>query len=273
MNYQIDHDFHIHSFLSSCSSDPEQTPKAILKYAKDNGFSKICLTDHLWDGDVTGPSDWYAPQDFHHVREALPLPEDDEVRFYFGCETEFDRYCRIGLAPDKFDAFDFIIIPTTHMHMEGLTIFSADYRNVKRRTELYVERFRALLNMNLPYHKIGVAHLTCSLMAGGSDVPDAWDRHFEMIESIPDSVYRELFGKAAEVGIGIELNTRMMRNTEVQQEIELRPYRIASECGCRFYFGSDAHHPEDLTDAKAEFAFLAEKLNLTEEQKFDPFNK
>jgi len=35
MKFKVDHDYHIHSFLSSCSHDPEQTPERILAYAKE----------------------------------------------------------------------------------------------------------------------------------------------------------------------------------------------------------------------------------------------
>lgn len=49
MKFKVDHDLHIHSHLSSCSRDPEQTPERILQYAKENGFKTVCLTDHYWD--------------------------------------------------------------------------------------------------------------------------------------------------------------------------------------------------------------------------------
>lgn len=61
MRYSIDHDLHIHSQLSSCSSDSEQTPARILRYAQENGLKEICLTDHFWDETVEGASGWYAP--------------------------------------------------------------------------------------------------------------------------------------------------------------------------------------------------------------------
>ncbi len=32
--FKIDHDYHIHSQLSSCSNNAEQTAKAILQYAE-----------------------------------------------------------------------------------------------------------------------------------------------------------------------------------------------------------------------------------------------
>ena len=75
MKYIVDHDYHIHSQLSSCSRDPEQNPKRILQYAKDNSLKRIVLTDHYWDNAVEGASNWYQPQNFDHISESKPLPE------------------------------------------------------------------------------------------------------------------------------------------------------------------------------------------------------
>ena len=120
--FQMKHDFHIHSQLSSCSRDPEQTTARILQYAEENGFTDICLTDHYWDEDIPGASKWYMPQNTPHLMEAWPLPQSDRVRFHFGCETEMDKYGTIGLSERKMELFDFIIIPTTHLHMADFTI-------------------------------------------------------------------------------------------------------------------------------------------------------
>ena len=76
MKFIVDHDLHIHSQLSSCSSDPRQTKERILQYAKENGLKKICLTDHFWDSKVPGASFWYKPQDFAHIEQSLPLPSN-----------------------------------------------------------------------------------------------------------------------------------------------------------------------------------------------------
>ncbi|MBQ8717291.1 MAG: hypothetical protein IJY43_05560 [Clostridia bacterium] len=71
MRYKIDHDFHIHSHISSCSHSPEQTNERILQYAVENGLSQICLTDHFWDESVEGASNWYKKQDYAHIAAAL----------------------------------------------------------------------------------------------------------------------------------------------------------------------------------------------------------
>ena len=50
-----------------------------------------------------------------------------------------------------------------------------------------------------------------------------------------------------------------------------RPYLIAKECGCKFYMATDAHHNEELKNAKTDFERRVDFLELKEEQKFKPF--
>ena len=264
--FPIDHDLHIHTQLSSCSRDPEQTTERILRYAKENGFRQVAVTDHFWDGAVEGASDWYRPQDFSHISEALPLPQCDGVRFYFGCETEMDKNFRLGIAPETIDKFDFVVIPTTHLHMRGFTIAEED-DPLPRRAKVYVERFEKLLSMDLPFCKIGIAHLTCYLIAK----KPSYATHIELIDMIPDATFYDLFRETAKVGAGVELNFPLSSYDEEQRERVLRPYRIALDCGCRFYFGSDAHHPDALDRAPANFASIANALGLTAADRFDPF--
>ena len=264
--YVIDHDLHIHSQLSLCSSDPEQTTGRILEYAKNNDLSTVCLTDHFWDPAVPGASDWYAIQNLDRIKQALPLPRAEGVRFLFGCETEMDKNFTIGISDKTLDELDFVIVPTTHLHMDGYTLDASigyDEDGIKRRRELYIERFERLLSADLPFHKIGLAHLTCSLAC----------RHPEngillLIDGITDQTFRELFSSAAEKGLGIELNFDAFEYEGEEKESVYRPYRIAKECGCKFYFGSDAHHPRGLDNAVNNFKEIAKTLDLCEEDKF-----
>lgn len=258
--YIVDHDLHIHSQLSSCSNDPEQTVEALLRYAEDNGLSTICITDHFWDETVPGASNWYKPQNMEHIRKALPLPQSDKVKFLFGCETDQDQYLTVGVAPENYGKFDFIIIPTTHLHMNGFTCRGDE--GIEERAKLCIDRFDAVLNMDLPFHKVGIAHLTCGLIYR--------EHHLEVLKAIPDSEFRRLFEKAASVGVGIELNFNSiaLNDKAEAREIMLRPYFIAKEAGCKFYFGSDAHHPANLAKAKANFENTVELLSLEESDKF-----
>ncbi len=266
--YDIDHDLHIHSQLSRCSSDPGQTTARILRYAEENGLSTICLTDHFWDPAVPGASPWYAAQNYEHIKKALPLPQAENVRFLFGCETEMDKHFTIGIGEKLLEQLDFIIVPTTHLHMEGFTLdanIGFDEDGIKRRRELYVERFARLLEADLPFRKIGIAHLTCTLACR---LPK--DGILKLLNGISDETFRELFSSAAAKGLGIELNFDAFARTGADKESELRPYRIARECGCKFYFGSDAHHPQELDNAPANFREIAAALALEESDKFIP---
>lgn len=43
---------------------------------------------------------------------------------------------------------------------------------------------------------------------------------------------------------------------------------MAKNVGCKFYCGSDAHHPRELEGAKKIFERAVDYLNLTEDDKF-----
>ena len=257
MRFQVDHDLHIHSYLSLCSDDPEQTPEAILRYGEENGFRTLCLTDHMWDPSVPGASDWYKAQPYERTRNALPLPKSDKVRFLFGCETEMNRQEVIGVSAPVMQELDFVIIPTTHMHMNGYTVDGSE--GAEERASLWITRFDALLDMTLPFNKTGIAHLTCPLIWRG--------RYLEVLEKIPSDEYHRLFEKAAAKGLGIELNFDSLNMGPRETELNLLPYQIAKEEGCRFYLGSDAHHPQSLACAKANFENIMDLLQLTEDDK------
>ena len=111
MKYKVDHDLHIHTYLSECSQDPEQTPEYILEYAKKNGLHTVAVTDHYWDSAVPTPSNWYRPQNFDNVSKVLPLPKADGIKFLFGCETDMNRELTIGIPSERYKDFDFIIVP------------------------------------------------------------------------------------------------------------------------------------------------------------------
>lgn len=262
MKYVIDHDYHIHSKISQCSSDPEQNAENILAYAKEKGLKRIILTDHFWDENVPGASNWYKTyHKFCDLAKALPLPQDENIEFLFGCETDMDKNGVIGISPERFDEFDFIIVPTTHLHMKSFTLDEEDYCNVPRLAKLWVERFDALLNADLPFHKVGLAHLTTACMAVENNL------HIEVIKLIHDDDMRRLFTKAAELGLGIEINAADFRQLDEYAKTLLRPYRIAKECGCKFYLGTDSHKPREF-GVFSNFAKVIDLLELTEDDKF-----
>ncbi len=266
MKFQIDHDYHIHSQLSSCSNDPEQTPERILQYAKENGFRRICLTNHFWDETVPGASKWYQPQNFAHLKKALPLPQRADIAFYFGCETDMDRFFTLGISRQTIDRFDFVIVPTTHMHMTGFTREEGDAA-LPRLAELYVKRLEALLAMDLPFGKMGLAHPTTPQLA-----PQRFEDHLRVLDMLGDAVFIRLFTLMSKKGMGVELNIPIFRYAPEDLDRLLRPYRIAKDCGCKFYLGSDAHHPKDLDAARDKFERIVSLLALEKSDQFCPFD-
>ncbi len=260
MRYIVDHDLHIHSQLSLCSNDPKQNTEAILRYGEEFGLKTLCLTDHMWDNAVPGAQGmgFYEQQSYEHIAQALPLPTSDKVRYLFGCETDQNRALTVGISKEVMDKLAFVIIPTTHLHMNGFTCDGGE--GVEERAKLWCSRFEAVLDMDLPFEKIGIAHLTCGLMYRG--------HHIEVLNAIPVEEYHRLFAKAAKVGVGIELNFNSLALTDADRETMLLPYRIAKEEGCKFYFGSDAHHPSELAWAKENFENIVDLLGLTEDDKF-----
>ena len=261
MRYAIDHDYHIHSYLSSCSRHPEQTKGNILKYAKKYSYKSICLTDHFWDEKVEGASRWYSVQNFDHITEARPLPTDDEVKFLFGCECDMDRHMTLGLAKETIDKFDFIVVPTTHLHMKDLTVRGDE--NSEERAMLWVKRFDKLLSMDLPFRKMGIAHLACTLID-----PRSLSDLFKTLSFIDRKDMHDLFTVAADKGIGIELNASDMGNAIKHPAEILEMFRIAKDAGCKFYLGSDAHLPEEFNMVYETFDYAVTALGLTEDDKF-----
>lgn len=261
MKFLCDHDLHIHSNISSCSTDPNQTPERILRYAKENDLKTICLTDHFWDSTVAGASDWYKPQNFEHISSVRPLPQADGIRFLFGCETEMDKNMTIGISKKRFDEFDFVIIPTTHFHMTGFTI-SKDVSTPREKADFWVKKFNTLLDMDLPFYKIGIPHMTCGL------IDSSREKYLETLDLIDKDSLVGIFRKVREKGCGIELNSDDMDCAENERSTIYRLYFIAREVGCKFYCGSDAHDERRLDRAKSIFEKAIDLLELTEDDKF-----
>ena len=256
MKFRIDHDMHMHSKLSICSTDPNQVPNELLRFAEEQGLSTICLTDHHWDEAVPTsypkPDYWYSLQNWAKVSSWGKLPQGKNTRFLFGCEIDMDKAGALGLAPEHYDRFDFIIVPVNHLHLTGFTCEGGE--DSPTRARLWCTRLERTLDAALPFHKVGLAHLT-----GATDV----------FAYISDEELTRLFTKAAERGCGVELNCNWLDcSDEVFASIHLRVLGIAKACGCRFYLGSDAHSLDRFERRIANFTKIITALDLEESDKF-----
>ncbi len=258
MRYIADHDFHIHSTCSPCCSDPEQIPKNLLLYARENGFRKICLTNHFWDEDVWSPNTWHPDEKYSFISQVLPLPQADGIDFLFGAEADMDYKFTIGVSEKRYDCFDFLVISTTHLEIDGYTV-EKPLETPQEAAEIWLTRLNSLIDRDLPWHKIGIAHLTTGHVFEGGAVP--------VFKLIKDEDMCAVFNKCAQKGVGIELNIRTLNMTEEEKSILLRPFAIAKDCGCKFYLGSDSHSTQALKTVKANFEDVITYLDLKESDK------
>ncbi len=263
MRYIADHDFHIHSTVSRCCKDPNQTPGRILEYAKENNFRKICLTNHFWDEKIKSEAEWIEEHGYKYLTSVLPLPEAQGIDFLFGAEIDMDYNGNLGISPETLEKLDFVTVATTHMHLTGNTV-KEKITSPEEGAEIWLAKLRNLLDMPLPFHKMGIAHMTTGHIMK--------ERTPEVIMLLTDEDLYEVFSDCAKKGIGIELNTKTIFNSDEEKNILMRPYYIAKDCGCKFYLGSDSHKTDALSCAKENFERIITILDLKEEDKF-PLSK
>ena len=264
MDFVINQDYHIHTLRSFCSRDPLQTTENILKAAEIDGFWDICITDHFWDEKVPGIEGLSLEQNYKNISKNLPLPESDKVKIHFGCETDLDLRGVLGVDKSSFDKFDFVLVSTTHLHLDGFTV-SPLVNTKEERAKLYVERMEKVLSMDLPFQKICFSHLTvCHILRGKNED----FTHLDVIDLIDDKTFKRLFSETAKKGAAVELNFDIRGLSKKDAERTIRPYRIAKSSGCKFCFGSDAHHPSVFKDRRERFTAIKDALSLEESDKY-----
>lgn len=258
--FSLLHDLHCHSCLSSCSGDPRCTPETVYRLAADMGYDTICLTDHLWDASVPGASDWYAPQDIDHVLSAKDAPRSDGVRCLLGCETEYVGGGRLGLAREHFDLFDFVVIPPNHMHMKGF-VRPLEVTTPQQMADLFTCRLEEISQLDIPMEKVGIAHPNCSLLYSEGSI-------WEVISLMDEDRLHAVFTRFAQRGAGIEMNATSFPALKSDPDNCLRLYRIAKECGCKFYAASDSHSVNGYDSVGKYLPAVAEALGLTEDDRY-----
>lgn len=263
MRYTVDHDLHIHTRISPCSSDERQTSNALLSYGLTNGFSLIGVSDHFWDLSV----DWQDSPGWLDVGNekwlsVLPLPQSKNCRFLFGAEVDMNRRDTVGISSDALAKTDYCLISVGHLHLAGFVTDPADMpRTPEFVHRYYLHRLNVLLaREDLPFERLGLTHFTSCLIEN--------DRLAETLALFTDDELTDLFGRVARRGMGVELNAESLPADPALREVVLRPFRIAREQGCGFYLGGDAHHPENFAHTRRQFEAWVDLLDLTEDNKW-----
>ena len=255
---KITHDFHVHTHLSICANETA-TVENYIANAKRLGLTKIGFSDHFGDGNIPGARGFYRAHPYEHnaeLKETLANIHEPDIKFYFGCETEYHTPKRdIALTEEEAEKFDFIVVPNSHTHM----IMPKEYiGNYDKHVEFMIQAYEDILNSPLSRYVTAMAHpfdICCHDYT--SDV---------LINMIPDDTFKRLFDKTAEKGIAFELNmaySKTMTPEDIANDCRIRMVRIAKECGCKFTFGSDSHS-SSYHDFYHNADILADILGLTE---------
>jgi len=260
MTFSLDQDLHIHSTLSTCCDDNNMTTETIANFAVVHGYREVCIADHVWSTAVAGAIDWYRSQDIAHISLNKPLPAIPGLSFYFGCETEYLGGNSLSITRNEFDLFDFVIIPVNHMHMTDF-VRPGGIENAEDMATLVLTRLRELLQLSLPWEKIGIAHLSADTMYDEGSIAD-------VLDAMDSKILIEIFSKLARLGAGVELNAGAFKEWESRRESFVRVYDIAAKAGCRFYLASDAHFQENLGGIQKHLLDVVKTLGLSEDQKY-----
>lgn len=228
MRFIPDHDLHIHTKLSPCSNDPRQTPEAILAYGLTAGLKLLNLADHCWpDTPISKLRSWGD------------LPQGRTCHMMLGAEIDMNLHDELSASPAEIESLDFAVIAVNHLHLKRYCVpadFPDDAQTHKTR---FQERLHALLDMDLPFYKTGLAHFSDGLVCQSD--------HIRCLNLFTDAELRDIFTKVQRRGMGVELNLIPDRFHGSDLDSVLRPFRIAKQLGCKFYMGGDAHHPDDFS--------------------------
>lgn len=228
------YDLHIHTNLSVCSSDPEQTVENIVAFAKAHGVPAVAITNHVWDCEIPAGSDFYAQQPFSHImkiRQQIP-EETHGVRVLVGAESEFAGG-HVMLKKEYRDQLDFVLIPHSHIHMYGL-VLPKECKNFALKAKYLKESFCDLVSKDAA---TAIAHPFAPLGCDPYGVR-------AILSCITDDEFAACFDLAKEHNTALELNGseiyKVWNYAETLAEYE-RVFSIARDCGCTFTMGSDAH--------------------------------
>ena len=257
---KITHDFHIHTALSVCAKD-SATVEHYRDVAREQGLNSLGFADHFWDESCGEPwNNFYARQGLEHVlllKEQLAAVDFGDVKVKFGCETEYDPRTRsAAVTPAVAEQFDFIIVPNSHTHMMMPKDFYEPYEKHK---QFMIDAYNDVLDCEVSKYVKAMAHPFEAVCC-------PYDNAI-LMKMMTDDDYRRVFDRTAQKGIAVEINVACMLKWDANRIAEsenLRMFRLAKECVCKFSFGSDSHSDTGHDNYDTVCETVANELSLTE---------
>jgi HisJ family histidinol phosphate phosphatase len=263
---KINHDFHVHTYLSSCCADERQLPVNIVPRARELGIERIGFTDHLWANPAYPPNDFYLPQTANQIkmlREILHGIKVEGVKIYVGCEAEMIGPGKFGILPELAESLDFVVLATDHFHFKGFVEQPAG------------ESDREIAEHMLKFFKAGAQCQMATILAHPCFPLGYMERYDSIIATVTDNEFLDAFHVAAESGVALEITVSFLRDPSKNRffslETPVRVLSLAKQAGCKFVFGSDSHTIERLSRIH-ELEYFIRTVGLTEED-IHPFAK
>ncbi len=255
----IAHDIHIHTKLSSCSTDMHATLENYLIKGKELGLKTIGISDHLWDEEVEGASEWYRPQGLKRILETREkiVNANSDIKVLLGAEAEFANGI-LSVTKENAAKLDYVLIPHSHTHMKGFVLPEC-VTTLEGIAGYMVNSFKEIVKKDIA---TSIAH---PFQPGGyNNIRDLQ----QIYSYIDDDDFIECFTEAQRHNTGIEINISSFFTDSPLDNIfkntYLRMYRLAKQCGCKFSFGSDSHSLARLPRIKLG-EIISDYLNLTNE--------
>lgn len=255
---RLEHDLHVHTFLSECCTSPDQTPANIVRKACELGLKQIGFADHLWANPTVKPHPFYRRQDWQNIirlREELALVEIPEgLQVLVGCEAEMAGPGCFGITPEQAESLDFVLLSTDHFYFEGFVEEPAN-RTPKALAEHMLSMFAAGAQSDLA---TALAHPL---------IPHGYlDLYEEAMAEVSDQQLIDTFGVAAANDVALEISGNYLpdrrRTHNFDFALPLRIISLAKRAGCRFTFGSDAHTLDGMERIR-DLEFFISTLKLT----------
>ncbi len=243
---KITMDTHIHTPASKCCTNPEQTVEKTAQELYERGFKVIAFTDHVWRNPEILPNHWYAQHDGSALLETVKIIRSRKfpLKVMASCEADMQAPGRFGITDELSDQLDFVMLAPDHFQL----------RDFVEQPVPPVPEALAPLMMHFFHSAVswGKAQILAHPMCPFSYF-EIYDRTVELIS---DSEFLDSFGKAAEKGIGLEINIDCLNSAgkgEFNLDTMTRIFSLAKNAGCKFTFGSDSHNAEHFTHyAEAE---------------------
>ena len=257
---KITHDFHVHTNLSICAK-PEATLENYAERWRENGITKIAITDHMWDHAATPiENEFYEKQNVAHILQLRDKVEEYRkggMDILFGTECEYSyKTRRPAITPAVAEQMDVLLVPNSHTH---LTMPKDFYEPYEKHANYMIDAFMDIVRSDVARYITAIPHPFFAVCCPYSNR--------EIIRLITDDQFKRCFDAAAEAGIALELNPNYVRNRSLEtvyDEPYFRMFRIGKECGCKFTVGSDAHAMADYDNYNRIYT-LTSLLDLGED--------